>query len=71
MSTVLSSPGVQYPDGGVGFYFLGMGGRILAVYDIMGHEGALFVPPSGAFFVLVECVAELCVGPVLVNSLSL
>ena len=49
----------------------GMGGRILAVYDIMGSEGAQYVPPSGAFLVLVECVVELCVGQVLVYSLSL
>ena len=40
------SPGVQYPDGGMGFVFLGMGGRILAMYDIMGYVEALFVPPS-------------------------
>ena len=38
-----------------------MGGRILAVYDLMGYEGALFDPPSGAFLVLVECVVEPCV----------
>ena len=44
-----------------------MGGRILAVYDIMGYEGALFVPPSGAFLVLVECVVELCVMEILVT----
>ena len=49
----------------------GMGGRILAVYDIMRYEGALYVPPSGDFFVLVECVVELCVVLVLVYSLSL
>ena len=48
-----------------GVCFLGMGGRILAVYDIMGYEGALYVPPSGAFLVLVECVVELCVVLVL------
>ena len=65
------SPGVQYPDGGMGFVFLGIGRRILVVYDIMGHEGALNVPPSGAFLVLVECVVELCVMLVLVYSLSL
>ena len=41
------------------------------VYGIMRHEGALYVPPSGAFLVLVECVVELCVRPVLVNFLSL
>ena len=63
-------PGLQYPDGGIGFV-LGMGGRILAVYDIMGHEEALYVPPSGAFLVLVECVVELCVVLVLVYFLSL
>ena len=36
----------------------------------MWHEGALYVPPSGAFLVSVECVVELGVGPVLVHSLS-
>ena len=51
--------------------FLGMGGRILAVYDIMRYVEALFVLPSGAFLVLVECVVELCVVLVLVYSLSL
>ena len=45
----------------MGFVILAMGGRILAVYDIMGYEGALFDPPSGAFLVLVECVVEPCV----------
>ena len=55
----------------MGFVFLAMGGRILAVYDLMGYEGALFDPPSGAFLVLVECVVELCVVLVLVYSLSL
>ena len=55
----------------MGFVFLGMGGRILAVYDIMGHEGALYVLSSGAFSVLVECVVELCVWLVLVYTLSL
>ena len=45
----------------MGFVFLAMGGRILAVYDLMGYEGALFDPPSGAFLVLVECVVEPCV----------
>ena len=50
---------------------MGMGGRILAVYDIMRYVEALFVPPSGAFLVLVECVVELCVVLVLVYSLSL
>ena len=39
--------------------------------DIMGFEGALFVPPSGVFLVLVECVVELCVVLVFVYSLSL
>ena len=53
----------------MGFVFLAMGGRILAVYDIMGYEGALFDPSSGAFLVLVECVVELCVVLVLVYSL--
>ena len=51
--------------------FLGMGGRILTVYDIMGHEGALYVPSSGAFLVLVECVVEQYVMLVLVYSPSL
>ena len=51
--------------------FLGMGGRILAVYDIMKYVEALFVPPSGAFLVLVKCVVELGVMLVLVYSLSL
>ena len=31
------------------------------MYDIMKYVEALFVPPSGAFLVLVECVVELCV----------
>ena len=48
-----------------------MGGRILAVYDIMGFEEALYVPPSGAFLVLVECVIEQCVGLILVYSITL
>ena len=39
------------------------------MYDLMGYEGALFDPPSGAFLVLVECVVELCVVLVLVYSL--
>ena len=39
------SPGVQYPDGGMGFVLWGMGGRILAVYDIMRYvEHCLFLP---------------------------
>ena len=41
------------------------------MYDIKGLEGALYVPPSGAFSVLVECVVELSVGLVYVYSLSL
>ena len=65
------SPGVHYPDGGMGVVFLEMGGRIVAVYDIMGYEGALYVPPSGAFSVLVECVVEQCVGLILVYSITL
>ena len=51
--------------------FLGMGGRILAVYDIMRCVEAQFVPPSGGFLVLVECVVELCVMLGLGHSLSL
>ena len=43
----------------------GMGGRILAVYVITGHEGALYVPT------FLVCVVDLCVGLVLVYSLSL
>ena len=35
----------------------------VSVYDIMGHEGALYVSSSGAFLVVVECVVELCVWP--------
>ena len=46
-------------------------GRILTAYDNMRYEGALHVPPSGAFLVLVECVVELCVVLFLVYSLSL
>ena len=46
-------------------------GRILAVYDIMRYEEALYVPPSGDFLVVVVCVVELCVMLVLVYSLSL
>ena len=34
-------------------FVVGEGGRIYAVYDIMGDEGALYVPPSGALLVLV------------------
>ena len=48
-----------------------MSARVLTVHDIMGHEGALYVPPSDVFLVLVECVFELCVVLVLVYSLSL
>ena len=40
------------------------------MYD-MRYVEALFVPPSGAFLVFVECVVELCVMLVLVYSLSL
>ena len=36
-----------------------------------GHDGALYIPPSGAFVVSVECVVELVVGPVLEYFLSL
>ena len=64
------SPCVNYPDGGMGLV-VEMGGRILAVYDIMGHEGALYGPSSGAYLELVECFVELCVVLVLVYSLSL
>ena len=48
-----------------------MGGRILAVYDIMRYVEALFVPPSGGYLVLVVCVVDMCVMLVLVYSLSL
>ena len=41
------------------------------MYDIMKYVEALFVPPSGAFLVLVKCVVELGVMLVLVYSLSL
>ena len=41
------------------------------MYDIMGYVEALYVSPSGAFLVLVECIVELCVVLVLVYSLSL
>ena len=41
------------------------------ISDIIGHEGALYVPPSGDFLVVVVCVVELCVMLVLVYSLSL
>ena len=54
-----------------GVCFLGMGGRLLAVYDIMRYVKALFIPPSGAILMLVECVIELCMMLVLVSSLSL
>ena len=37
----------------------------------MKYVDELFVPPSGAFLVLVECVVELCGELVLVYSLSL
>ena len=33
------------------------------MYDIMKYVEALFVPPSGAFLVLVKCVVELGVNP--------
>ena len=69
-NTCCPSPGVQYPDGGMGFVFWEWVGGYLVMYDIMGHEIALFVP-SGAFLVLVECVVELYVMLVLVYSLSL
>ena len=46
----------------------GMDRRMLVVYDIMGFEGALFVPPSCSILVLVECVVELCKELVLVYS---
>ena len=36
-----------------------------------GLREHLYVPSSGAFLVLVECVVELCVMLVLVYSLSL
>ena len=55
----------------MGFVLLGMGGRILAVYDIMRYVEALFVPPSGVFLVLLECVVEPCVLLVLVYSITL
>ena len=35
------------------------------MYGIMRYVEALYVPPSGAFLVLVECVVELCVVLVL------
>ena len=41
------------------------------MYGIMGHEGALYVPPSDGFLVVVVCVVELCVMLVIVYSLSL
>ena len=40
------------------------------MYDIMRYVEAQFVPPNGAFLVLVECVVEVCVVLVLVYSLS-
>ena len=54
-----------------GVCFLGMGGRLLAVYDIIRYAEALFIPPCGAFLVLVKCVVKLCVMLVHVYSLSL
>ena len=48
-----------------------MGERIWAVNDIMGHDEALYIPPSGAFLVSVECVVELGEGPDRVYSLTL
>ena len=48
-----------------------MGGRILAVYHIIEHEGELYGPPSGVCLVLVECVVVQCVGLVLVYSITL
>ena len=51
------------------------GGRILEVYDIMGYEGTLYVPPSGDFALFLVCfwesVVELCVVFVLVYSMLL
>ena len=41
------------------------------VHAMLFNVGALYVSPSGAFLVLVECVVELCVVLVHVNSLSL
>ena len=41
------------------------------MYDIMGHEEALYVPPSGGFLVVIVCVVELCVMLVLVYSITL
>ena len=41
------------------------------MYDIMRYEEALFVPPSGAFLVLVECVVELCGAGPCVLSITL
>ena len=41
------------------------------MYDVMGYERALYVPSSGAFLVLVECVVELCVMLVLVSLCTL
>ena len=40
------------------------GGKILAVYDIMGSA-------SCSYLEIVECFVELCVGLILVYSLSL
>ena len=41
------------------------------MYDLMGYEGAQYVPTSGAFLELVDCVVKLCVGLVLVYSITL
>ena len=46
-------------------------GEWVGVYDIMGYEGALYVPSCGAFLVLEECIVERCVVLVLLYSLSL
>ena len=41
------------------------------MYDILGYEEALYVPPSGDFLVVVVCVVELFVMLVLVYSITL
>ena len=43
------SPGVQYPDGGMGFVFWEWVGGYLAVYEIKSYVEAQFVPPVVPF----------------------
>ena len=61
-------PCVDYLVEGIGFV---EGEWVEGCGQCRGHDGALYIPPSGAFVVSVECVVELVVGPVLEYFLSL